>query len=262
MTALILAGDRSTRDPVRLAAGTVCKALATVAGRPMLLRVLAAIDAVSRIGKVILCGPPPEAVAQLPELQDYIAAPRVCYVPDRATLAESVEAGLAASEVGEKVLLTTADNVLLSPAIVEHFISAALQTGADICIGLVRYDTLRAQHPEVKRTVLKFSDAHYCGCNLYFIGSDRGRQIITFWRRIQQHRKRPWLMLLKLFGLLTVLRYLSGLLSAPAALRAVGRKTDLRVSMVEVPFAEAGIDVDSAADLALVERILSGGEAR
>jgi GTP:adenosylcobinamide-phosphate guanylyltransferase len=56
-TAVILAGVRPTGDPVAEAAGVSCKAFIPVGDRPMVLRVLDALDASRQIGTRILCGP-------------------------------------------------------------------------------------------------------------------------------------------------------------------------------------------------------------
>ena len=267
VTALILAADRTARDPVRLASGAACKAVTPVAGRPMLLRVLDALEASGRVGRVVLCGPPPEAVATVPELRDYLARPYATHVPARATPDQSVEAGLAvirAAEMNtggaaEKILLTTADHALLSAEMVAHFLSAGMADGADVCLALARHERIATRYPGLRRTVLRFSDAAYCGCNLYLLNTAGGRRVVEVWRRAQERRKRPWRLLLKLLGPAAAARYLCGRLSAAAAARALSRGIGLRLGIVDMPFAHAGIDVDSAADLALAERILSGG---
>jgi NDP-sugar pyrophosphorylase family protein len=68
-TAVVLAGDRSSGDPVAEAAGVSCKALTPVGGRPMVLRVLDALEAAQGIGPVILCGPHRSAIDQEVELR-------------------------------------------------------------------------------------------------------------------------------------------------------------------------------------------------
>lgn len=256
VTALILAGDRTDDDPVRLAAGSNCKALAEVAGRPMLLRVLDVLLAVGPVQKFILCGPPRHAVEYSPELQDFLDRDNADYLENQASLSGSVSAGLQHSSIEEKVLLTTADNALLDTEIIEDFLQSCIASNADFCIGMVDYQLIKQQYPQVKRTVLKFRDKQYCGCNLYFVNTAAGRGVIDHWQAIQQDRKKPWLMVSKLFGLFTLLRYLLGTLSVAAACRAIGSKTGLQIAIVDVPHAHAGIDVDTAADLELVEKIL------
>ena len=123
-------------------------------------------------------------------------------------------------------------------------------------MGLVSYDLIKATYPEVRRTVLRFSNGGHCGCNLYAVTSARGRGIISFWRRIQANRKKPWLMAVKLFGLGALTRYLCGLLSIEQTSQSILKATGITVDFIELPFAHAGIDVDTPEDKELVEEIL------
>ena len=56
-TAIILAADRETVNPVAAAASVACKALAEVAGTPMVVRVMAALAASGEVERMVLCGP-------------------------------------------------------------------------------------------------------------------------------------------------------------------------------------------------------------
>ena len=53
------------------------------------------------------------------------------------------------------------------------------------------------------------------------------------------------------------MRYLLGRLTLDEALARLSRRLDVKIGAVVMPFAEAAIDVDSPADLALVERIVA-----
>ena len=57
MGAVILAGDRGADDPVARARGTRCKALTPINGRPMLMRVLDALDDRGDFDRIVICGP-------------------------------------------------------------------------------------------------------------------------------------------------------------------------------------------------------------
>jgi GTP:adenosylcobinamide-phosphate guanylyltransferase len=61
-SAVVLAGDRSAGDPVARATGVSSKALTPVGGRPMVLRVLDALEAAREIENIVLCGPARSAV--------------------------------------------------------------------------------------------------------------------------------------------------------------------------------------------------------
>ncbi len=253
---LVLAGDRTANDPVRLAANASCKALVSVAGQPMLLRVLEALAVLDSVERITLCGPSKRAVGKSPALQRWLQRGDVVHLEAEASLSASVAAGLRQGQAHERLLLTTADNALLDAEILAHFLQSCEASEADFCIGMVKYETLRQQYPGVRRTVLKFSDTAYCGCNLYFIKTAAGRGVIDHWQATQQDRKTPWRMVSKLGGVSMLLRYLLGRLSVPAACHALSERTGIKIILIDVPFARAGIDVDTAADHRLVEEIL------
>ena len=54
LTALVLAGSRREGDPLAASAGVSHKALIPVAGQPMLERVVSALAAVPRIGRILI----------------------------------------------------------------------------------------------------------------------------------------------------------------------------------------------------------------
>jgi len=56
---------------------------------------------------------------------------------------------------------------------------------------------------------------------------------------------------------MAVLRYLVGKLTLADALDRMSQRLGFRACAVDMPFAEAAIDVDSVADLELVEKIVS-----
>ena len=124
-------------------------------------------------------------------------------------------------------------------------------------MGLVQYDTVSRAYPEVKRTVLRFKDRGLCSCNLFAIMNREGRQLVSFWRKVEQSRKKPAKMLAGVLGIGAVVMYLFNALSLERALKTVSRRLGVRVKPVILPFARAGIDVDTVKDKLLVEKILA-----
>lgn len=257
VVALVLAGDRPGADAVAKATGASCKALAPVLGTPMLLRVLEALQACERIGPCVLAGPSRQALESCPPLREFTAQPQVNWLPGADSLSGSVQAGLEDIAPDAPVLITTADHALLNAPMLEHFVSQALASRADLSLGLVKHDLLKAAHPEAQRTVLRFSDGAYCGCNLYLVATARGRGLIPVWRRAEADRKSPRLMMAKLLGWGAVARYVSGSLSLAQASQAIFDRANASLGVVSMPFPQAGIDVDTLADLALAEKILA-----
>lgn len=253
-TAIILAGDRGPNDPVAQTAGVSCKALCPVDGQPMVLRVLAALEASPLVAGRLLCGPPWPAVEQNVRLHTGIATGDFGWLAPEATPSASAAAALQTLPAQVPVLLTTADHALLSARVIDYFCTQASHSGCDAVAALARYEQVAAAYPGIRRTVLKFQDDHYCSCNLFAFLTPQGRAMADFWRRIEQQRKRP-VRMLGVLGWTIVLRYLLGRLSLSEALARLSRRLGLRLGFVLLPFPEAAVDVDSVDDWMFVRRL-------
>ncbi len=256
-SAVVLAADRGPADPVAAAAGTPCKALVPVGGRLMVLRVLDALAQAREVDRRILCGPP--LLAENPEVAALLAAGAVERKESLDTPSRSTASVLAALPETVPVLVTTADHPLLTPEMVDHFCREARASGCDVVAALARYEMVVQALPETRRTVTRLRDGAFCGCNLFAFLTPRGRTAAAFWRKLENLRKTPLRMAAALGGW-TVLRYLSGRLSLPAALAHLSRKMGVRAGVVLLPFAEAAVDVDKVEDWRLAEAILARRE--
>ena len=256
IVALVPAGDRGAGDPVAKVTGVTSKVLAPLAGTPMIIRVLNALQATGRIDSIVLSGPAPAAIEGCPQLRDVISRDDITWVPAGNALGDSVQAGLAEIDPAALVLITTADHGLLDAGTLDYFLDRAMDSRADVNVGLVTYDLIKTAYPGVRRTVLKFSRGGYCGCNLYALDGARARDILSLWQSTQTYRKRPWRMIHGLFGFGTLAKYLSGRLSIGQARQAIKDKTGISVDFIEMPFPYAGIDVDTPEDLDLANQIL------
>ncbi|MCG6906243.1 MAG: nucleotidyltransferase family protein [Desulfobacteraceae bacterium] len=255
-SALVLAADRTVPDPVALAAGVGCKALAPVGGTPMVIRVLDALAAARLVGACVLCGPGREIVAAEPLLQARLAAGGLRWLPPLGTPSTSAHAALQTVPAATPVLLTTGDHALLSPAIVDHFCRAALDTGCDLVAGFARHADIMAVYPGMRRTATRFQDGPLCGCNLYAFLTPRSRLAADLWRQVEKDRKSPWKMLQRL-GPEVLLRYLLGRLTLADGLHRISRRMGSRVGAVILPFAEAAVDVDTVSDWRFAQGLAS-----
>lgn len=254
-TTLVLAGDRGTNDPVAVASGAPSKALAPVGGKPMLLRVLATLEASPSIGELVLSGPSEKALSASPELRAGLDAARWRWRAPRESPSESAGDGLSSIDPASPVLLTTGDHALLSSQTVEHFLSRARLADADLLVGMVRYEDVMAAFPGMKRTALRFRDGNYCGCNLFAFMSPDARRAADFWRRIERERKKPWRMI-RVLGPIALLRYVTGSLALDDALRLLSRRIGVAVARVMLPDPRAAVDVDKPSDWEFVERLV------
>jgi GTP:adenosylcobinamide-phosphate guanylyltransferase len=254
--AIVLAGDRTADDPVARAAGVPGKALALVGGRPMARRVLDALGASPSIGPRLLCGPRREVLEHDVGLAALVAARDVDWVLPEPSPSLSAAAALARVPPGTPVLLTTADHALLTPAIVEHFCAAAAAAGGDVVVGLAPAAEVTAAFPQSRRTILRFGDGGYCGCNLFAFLTPAGRGAVDYWRRVERERKRPLRLMAGALGWTAILSYATGRLTLKRALTRASRRLGLRAEAVLLPFPEAAVDVDSVEDLQLVRTIV------
>ncbi len=261
-TAIVLAADRAAGDPVAVGTGAACKAFAPICGVPMILRVLDALEDSAMVKRIIICGPPKSMLPHCPELEKRIECGHVIWLPNLDSPSRSANSCLAHIDQEDPVLLTTADHALLTHEIVQYFLDQSQTAQGDAMVGAVRYEDVAAAFPGARRTVIKLRDAWVCGCNLYAFLNPRGRDLVSFWQRAEDLRKRPWRLIAETFGFRTVLYYLLGQLTIGRGLESVAAKSGVKVHPVFLPYPQAGVDVDKIEDVRLAEAVLSEGMSR
>lgn len=250
-TAVVLAGSRASGDPVAEQCGVAVKALAEVAGQPMLCRVIRALGADTGIGRVLIVG---DRTLLGPCLSQMDPKPEIAWCDARATPAASVDEAFRHIARDESVLVTTCDHALLQGDWVRAFLDQAGETEADLCLAVVSAESVRAKLPGVRRTVLNFSDVQACTCNLFAFRTDASRSVSKAWQRVEAQRKRPWRLLLG-FGFFSALRYLVGRLSLAQALENLSRGFGVRIEAIVMPYPLLAVDVDTPADLDLCRQL-------
>lgn len=254
--ALVLAADRTANDPVAIKSGMVCKAFTPICGIPMIIRVLDALEASGMIRSIILCGPPESMLPGCTELEQRIGRGDITWVPNLDSPSRSANRGLEHIDESVPVLLTTADHALLTPEIVQYFLRESSKADSDATVGLVKHENVMVTFPGTKRTVIRLRDGNFCGCNLYTFLNHHGRDLVSFWRRAEDLRKHPWRLVGEILGPMAILLYLLRISTLNQALNAVSAKAGVRSRAVIIPYAQAGVDVDKAEDIVLVESIL------
>lgn len=254
--AIILAGSRGPADPVAQAAGVSHKAFALVAGRPMLERVAEVLLDLPWLAQVAVVIERPELVTAHPPFAAALAAGRLVVLPAAPSPSRSVATALEAlGPAAYPALVTTADHPLLTAQMATHFWQS-VAADADVAVGLARAEVILAAYPQTQRTWLRFRGGRYSGCNLFALKTPAAAGAVAFWRQVEAERKKPWRMI-RLLGPVVLLRFLLGRLSLAQALARMGHLTGARLAAVDMPFAEASIDVDKASDLTLAEAILA-----
>ncbi len=255
--AIVLAADRKPDDVIAQAKGTPCKALAPLAGTPMLCRVIKALQATPLIQSITLAGPDRALLRGVPQIDQQLEAGQLHWLANARSPSASAAIALAADQSRQPVLLTTADHALLGTEILDCFIRGGLQQDCDFIVGVARLDTVMTRFPGTRRTAIRLKDGPFCGCNLFLFATGRGRQLANFWVSVEQQRKRPWRVIAGALGWAALLRYACGTLTLEQALQQLSRRLGLKIGAVILPFAEAAVDVDTLSDLQLVEQTLA-----
>jgi CTP:molybdopterin cytidylyltransferase MocA len=252
VTAIVLAGDRTKEDALINESPVGAKAMIEIDGMPMVRRVLNALRAARTVRGIALAGPEASEVARDAPLSEWIDAGEINWSQPGPSPSTSAYEIMRAMDPEEPILLTTADHPLLTAEIVDAFARQSLVDDVDVTVGLAPHALVTEAYPGIRKTVLRFSDGDFCGCNLFAFLTPEGRRAASFWRRIEQQRKKP-LVVIGLLGWSAVIRYRLGLLSLEEALAKLGKRLGLRIRAVVLPYANAAIDVDSIADLMLVK---------
>jgi GTP:adenosylcobinamide-phosphate guanylyltransferase len=238
-TIIVLAAQRGGRlDPLAAEAGVTHKCLVPIGGRPLLAHVLAALGEVEGIGSTRICVEP-GADESLRPIVAASGRPAI-FVAAADNIADSVYA--AAMGTDGPVVITTADNVLLTPEAVRRVIDR-LAGGDDAVVALARKEAVLAAHPQGQRRFYKFRDGEFSNCNLYGL-SQRGLGLAETFREGGQFAKNP-MRIARAFGFLNLLLLRFGLVSLATAMKRLGRRFKVRASAVVLADGAHAIDVDN-----------------
>jgi GTP:adenosylcobinamide-phosphate guanylyltransferase len=249
-TALLLAGSRPGRDSFAEAHGTDLKALIPVAGMPMVARPAKALLGAPGIDRVRVLAQQPERIAAVLPKDVRLSVER-----SGTTIAATLEAILCDPATTFPLLVTTADHVLLDPAMIADFCQQA--AGTDLAIGVAERRALTKRLPQTSRTWLRFRGGAYSGANLFAFGGAKAAAAVALWRSVEQDRKKGWRMIAAL-GPTVLLGAVLRLRTIDQTLDAVGKRLGLTIRKVELSNPLAAVDVDKEADHALVTAILEG----
>lgn len=249
-TIVILAAQREGRlDPLAAAAGVSHKCLVPIGGRPLLAHVLAAFAGLRGIDSVRIAVEP-GAEAALRPIADASGLP-VAFVPSAETITDSVYA--AAAGASRPLVVTTADNVLLTAAAVRA-VAARLASGDDTVIALARKEDVLSAHPEGQRRFYRFRDGEFSNCNLYGL-SRRGLETAETFREGGQFAKNP-MRIARAFGFINLIRLRFGLITLDNAMKRVGRRFGVKASAIVLADGAHAIDVDNERTYGIAAQLL------
>ena len=243
---LILAGDRHERlNPVAEIAGVDVKVLAPVAGSSMLRHVYDILNSIKRINTIAIIG----HAMLLRQHDDFVDLKNIEWIQqDQPSPVTSAYTYLkSVNDDSTALFVTTGDHALLKADWVDFFLEESIQKKADMVIGLTRFDRQAARRERGRRTLYRFKDGAYSGCNMFALMTPRLDRVLALWMEIEKARKSP-LRVVSLLGWHMAVRYLFGRLGVGELLDFVSEKFDCRISFVTMPDPLTATDVDSVED--------------
>ena len=257
-TVILLAGDRPADVLAQRSPGER-KALLLLQGRPMILYVLDTLLAARHVGDIVIVANRVSEIESNGDLQSAIAtsgqSSRITFREGAGSPATSVLKTMEELHFDGPVLVTTADNPLLTPQTLDAF-CAAVGTDADAAVGLARETDIRAAFPHVKRTYIRLKGRGYSGCNLFVLTAGAGPKAARAWSEVEGRRKKPWQLMLH-FGVWTLVRAVTGFLDLDGALRAVSRVMGLTAKAIIIDDPVAAMDVDRPDHIPIAESVLA-----
>jgi GTP:adenosylcobinamide-phosphate guanylyltransferase len=258
-TAIVMAGRRAGHvDPLAQAAGLADKCVVPVAGKPMIAHVLAALAAAPEIGRVIVSINDAALLDGLAEAQSLRDEGRLVTVGARTNLVDSLLA--AVEDAGFPILVTTADNVLLTPAAITQIAEGAARADAAVAVAFARREAVLAAHPDGQRRFYAFADDSYSNCNAYWIHDRRALRTAEIFRSGGQFAKHP-LRIVRALGVLNLIRFRYGIGTLDQAFDRFSRRFGMAIRTVILDDGAVAIDVDNARTLGVAEAIFAARQA-
>jgi GTP:adenosylcobinamide-phosphate guanylyltransferase len=258
VTALVLAGKRAgALDPLAARAGVAQKAVVPVNGIPMIERVVRQVAACEAVASIRIVAHEKDEIAALPTIAALVQDGRLSFVAGHHNLVESVMAGARGASF--PLLITTADNCLVTSQGYQEFIAGCLAAGAEGAAGLAREEDVKAADPQGQQRFYKFRDGGYSNCNLYWLGNERAVKAAEIWREGGQFVKFPR-RIIKAFGLLNLIRFRLGTGTKEKLFAQISRRFGLKLVPVVLSDGHFAIDVDNETTYAVTQRILTARE--
>ncbi len=206
-----------------------------IAGEPMFLKVVRALQSVPEISEILVVG-------DVPSGDGYAV------VSPADNILENVRKGLEQSQ-SEAVLFTTADMPFLTSESVNYFLSESLASGAVLTYAVVPAELCRQQFPQFRRTTVRLREGEVTGGNLFWAQRTVALRELHRLKALYQARKQPIRLAIQV-GFSLLLRFLLAqwlcprLLSIRQIERRVERILGVPVKAILTPYPEVGTDID------------------
>ena len=177
---LILAAQRvGTVNALAEAAGVSHKCIMPMQSRPLIEHVLSTLQHMPEAKRITVSIDDPDALKGVPLVDLLIDEGRLAIVQSGETLFDSIADALPTAN-DFPVVITTADNVLLTEDMLRHFIPHLADT--DVGVAMCQKEVLLAKYPDGQRRFHRFADGEWSNCNLYALTTPEALAAAEFFR--------------------------------------------------------------------------------
>ncbi len=253
---LVLAGSRSgADDPVARLKGTSHKCLAPIDGVVMLERVIQAILDSGVLGQVYVSIESEDLMRTVPALEKWLSDKTIRITPCGSNLADSVIAATEVMDPAFPMIITTGDNALHTPQILQDFVGQFAALKGDAAAGFTSAETVIADFPEVGLAYHRLKDGGYSSCNLYAFRSVKALTAVRIFEGGGQFGKRP-MRIIKAFGISPFILYKFKLATMGQLMNRIARNLGITADIIMLPYSYGPIDVDNIPFFEISERAL------
>lgn len=253
MDAIILAGGKSTDDPLSAMTGGELKSMLSIAGKPMVQWVLDALSASQLIDTVVVIGIEDASLLK--------CSKPLITLPDEGTLIGNIQRG--SQKLDEihpnetHVVSFSADIPAITAEIIDHMVSIYQKAEYDIYYGVVERAVMEKRFPGSKRTYIKIKKDEVCGGDLNSFSKRAVLQPDALWKELINARKNP-LKQAAMIGIDSLLLLVMGIIDLDQLAARICKRLGITGKAVRVPFAEVGMDVDKPFQFEMVQADLLG----
>lgn len=252
---VILAGRRAgAADPIAQGAGVSHKCIAPVAGAPMILHVIRTAMNALPGARVVVSIDDAAVFGHIPEIAAGLRSGRLVVSAAQVNIVDSIVA--AVGSASGPVIVTTADNVLLSAEALRRVADFGPASGADAVVALSRRESVLAAHGEGQRRFYTFRDGAFSNCNLYWLADAHALKAAEAFRGGGQFDKHP-ARIVAAFGIINLIRFRFRMNSVEVLFRSIGERFGLRILPLVLADGRQSIDVDNAGTLRVTEELLA-----
>ncbi len=255
-TALILAASRlGPQDVVAQSQNVSHKCLITLDGMIMLERVVREIKASKYVNRIFISMESEELFDSVPFLKELYEKGEIQIVQSRKNLFLSIMGAAKDIDNAFPLLITTGDNALHTTEMIDYFCEKVFTSKPDAGVAMTPASVILDAYPEGKRAFYNMKGGAWSGCNLYALMTEKALVATKSFEGGGQFGKNPQ-RILKAFGFVFMVLYKYRLATIDTLLKRLSRRWGIDLKMVQMPYAEAPIDVDNAADIILTNKIL------